>query len=354
MGRLAKNLLLLCCSLLIALVLGEIVTRLYFVFQDRSVRRKNLDNIITLVPQDDIFTPANLGAFTNKANFSARWWGFDLRTDSLGCRMELPAPDSARIILFLGDSMIFGVGLSDSQTVPARLQSELTRQTPQHPPRVVNAAVIGYGFQQYLFQMQRLAPPLKPEMVLVGICHNDLFPSEDPFGTIMTEDQTEASLTPQKERQRSGGMAKLFYFPNKLIAHTALFRLYRQISKFSGGGGGRAVNYKPAQTAAAEQAPQVVFDFIRTAHELNVPIAFISFPLLHSIGRPSDLVYIKLLQDQGQKVLDLGLSTVIGQESYFCIERGGNILPDMHYNAAGSRKVAGELARWLVEQGLWK
>lgn len=73
-------------------------------------------------------------------------WGSELvyrqtyHFDSTAARVTLPAPDATDTYLFIGDSFIFGQGLSDNETMPSQFAK-------QNAPAVrsVNLGVPGYG-----------------------------------------------------------------------------------------------------------------------------------------------------------------------------------------------------------------
>ncbi len=126
MKKFLNNLLALAISLIVVLILGEIIARVYLHYQQKALLEKNQGNILTRSPLfEEIFAEQQPAGFANKPNYSADWSGIEVRTDSLGCRSGLPAPDSARTILFIGDSMVFGLGLADTLTIPSLLQPAL-------------------------------------------------------------------------------------------------------------------------------------------------------------------------------------------------------------------------------------
>jgi hypothetical protein len=71
-------------------------------------------------------------------------------------------------ILFLGDSQVFGDGVSHESTFVERLQREL--------PHVdaINGAVIGYGTDQQLLYFEREGAALRPGLTIVGLNAYDL------------------------------------------------------------------------------------------------------------------------------------------------------------------------------------
>lgn len=100
-----------------------------------------------------------------------------LRTNSEGLRAErsyrIPKPAGATRILLLGDSQAFGWGVSERQTVAARLEDRLEARDAG-PVEVINAAVPGYNAYQEAALLERIGMAYEPDCVLVLFTSNDL------------------------------------------------------------------------------------------------------------------------------------------------------------------------------------
>ena len=349
------NLLLLAFGLFASLILGEFLARGYLRYQDGVIQAKNRDNILTQVPKKELYAPANPGNFTNRANAKVKWWSHQIQTDSLGCRTGIAAPESVKTILFIGDSMIFGLGLPDSSTIPSLLQAELNHSIPQSPVHVVNAGVIGYDFQRYLYRLQRLAPVIKPDLVIVGLCYNDLLPNEDPYGDIATslvqlgDDSTEGAIFISKRQPRASELSII----KGAIRSSALYTLWSQAGLGSRSSRASGLSADPLKRASSERAPQLIEEFLRATEEMKLPVVFVYFPVYQSLGQDSDLIYLNLLRERDCAALDLSHSPSLDRESYFYRENRGHLLPDIHFNLKGSRAVAEEIAQWLIQNNLW-
>jgi lysophospholipase L1-like esterase len=314
---------------------------------------KNRANVLTQVDKEALFAPVQPGSYTNRPNWHVHWWGHDIRTDDLGCRLGPAAPDNARTILFLGDSMIFGLGLPDDSSIPALLQKDLNQLQPENPCKVINSGVIGYDFQQYLYQLKRIAPIAKPSLVVVGICYNDLLPNEDPYGNVLA-DRPGVDKNALKRSHAVANCTTPMNCVEAFIKNSALYRVWRQSELME--------KLHPHPTPAAPaikaeeytRAPHLVDEFIQTAQELGVPLAFVYFPEYETLGTPGRIVYLELLQKAGQQVYDLSFSQNLNKDSYFLREYDGHIKPDIHFNLQGSRVVADEISRWLIARNLWK
>ena len=90
--------------------------------------------------------------------------------DADGNRVMPPGPagDPAPVI-FLGDSVTFGVGVGDTETFPYRLAAGLWKSVP-----VRNLAVPGFGFTQMYLRLLDALKNTRPRAVVVGAIANDL------------------------------------------------------------------------------------------------------------------------------------------------------------------------------------
>jgi lysophospholipase L1-like esterase len=99
-----------------------------------------------------------------------------IRTNDLGLRGDPvadPRPEGSLRILLLGDSVTFGYGLPESQTIGARLGARLADVTPGRALEIVNGGVPGYSSRQGLTLLERLGPRLSPDVVIVCFGFND-------------------------------------------------------------------------------------------------------------------------------------------------------------------------------------
>jgi lysophospholipase L1-like esterase len=105
----------------------------------------------------------------HKPNFEARcyWnghaWKHD--TDAWGGRNPQTWP---RVdVALLGDSIIYGHGVEEEQTVAHFLRARLGK-------RVTNLAMMGDSFPQYLARLRNFALPLWPKLIIVIVFSNDI------------------------------------------------------------------------------------------------------------------------------------------------------------------------------------
>lgn len=93
-------------------------------------------------------------------------------TNSIGLRgPELREPKSGRRILCLGDSVCFGFGLEEPQTIPRRLEATLKERGVD--AEVLNAGVVAYNTRQEARWLELHGEALAPDAIVIIYCLND-------------------------------------------------------------------------------------------------------------------------------------------------------------------------------------
>lgn len=90
-----------------------------------------------------------------------------------------------------GDSVAFGFGVDDEETMPAFLQQRLPEYT------VLNAAVAGYNVEQQSAQYRQKLRALTPKVLVLLFVFNDF---ERPDRTRDQESMVSAAREPAKHR----------------------------------------------------------------------------------------------------------------------------------------------------------
>jgi lysophospholipase L1-like esterase len=141
------------------------------------------------------FQPDAVVGYRLKPNFAGRYPWVPVRTDEGGFRVpDTHARSSRSTILFVGDSVTFGFGVLAEDSYPARFGERIGR-----PGDVVNAAVPGYNLEQALAAVRRfIANGQKPELVVYGLCLNDIAGADHP--------STYEDIDPHASRARGNGL----------------------------------------------------------------------------------------------------------------------------------------------------
>ena len=94
---------------------------------------------------------------------------FKVTSDARGLRGPAapdPPPGQGLRVLCVGDSMTFGEGVDDEDTYPHQLERILAEKL-QQPVRVYNAGVISLGQQEQKDVVREFVPKLQPDLVLL-------------------------------------------------------------------------------------------------------------------------------------------------------------------------------------------
>ena len=103
-------------------------------------------------------------------------------------------------VLVLGDSVSVGIGVEAEQTYPSLLEEKVGK-------KVLNASVTGYGIVDYVEVLGHIADNFKPQLVIIGICLNDVSPtSQANIVTIARNRKADGEVTPDERR-----------YPNMLV-----------------------------------------------------------------------------------------------------------------------------------------
>jgi lysophospholipase L1-like esterase len=121
-------------------------------------------------------------------------WKGEVRADawaqfnSLGLREAREVgPKQGTRVLVLGDSIAYGYGLDQDQTISQQLERQHRAARPEAAFEALNAGVPGYGPEQETTLLRRLAPELEPDVVVLLVClRNDI--SVEPVAARLARD----------------------------------------------------------------------------------------------------------------------------------------------------------------------
>ena len=153
-----------------------------------------------------------------------------VHVNHLGLRgPDLPpkASDEVRV-LCLGDSLVYGQGVSDADTIPELLASEFAARAEEvhRPVRVVNGGVRGYDTIQEIALLEELGPRIAPDLVVLFWYPNDLEkPRVDPACAALERSGPVAYDTDE----RMEGTAVTLWELRQLLRRSALLMRLRHL-----------------------------------------------------------------------------------------------------------------------------
>ncbi len=155
--QLSINLLVLLCTGLLLILLGEV-----------GLRVLNIQPMST--PKRHIHQPSDIPGLVYEfiPNIRSKGFGWEhISINSQGFR-SLERDLSKQTIAVVGDSYAFGYGVEDDETNPAQLQKMLPAYN------VLNAGVNGYNIEQEAIQYKAKIQQLKPVLTIVQFVFNDM------------------------------------------------------------------------------------------------------------------------------------------------------------------------------------
>lgn len=181
----------------VVIIAGEMICRIFI--PDRQLRYlPDADALFRLQPEQEGRIPLADGSLSAP-----------IRVDRHGFRVPPSADSSERRLLLLGDSFTLGVGVEAEETFAALLDRALDDEIG-----VINGGQPGYGIFQMRAVLQRTAPELQPERVVVVIWEGD-FVRQPP---------DRAARESFVRRSRRAGMLKR----SVLVTH-----LYRRVDRLA-------------------------------------------------------------------------------------------------------------------------
>jgi len=100
--------------------------------------------------------------------------GAEFQTNELGFRDRERNPNAATTVLLLGDSVSWGDGIANVDSVWPQLLEDVLNQNGANAD-VLNTAVPGYSTFQQLRFLERRGFALEPDIVVLQFCLNDIF-----------------------------------------------------------------------------------------------------------------------------------------------------------------------------------
>lgn len=264
--------------------------------------------------------------------------------NSLGLRgPEVPPakePGEVRVLV-LGDSLTYGQGVGERDTVPARLEERLRELEPDRRWRVVNAGHRGYSLRQSLGLLAELGERIAPDVVLLLWYWNDLDPVDVERIHARLSESGPVTLDLGAPFE---GLAALRWRARQLLRRSALLMYIHELRK---------VGHGPPGTEYAEQG------LARLERELDEFVArCAALPARPLIGIVPDVGSLlsphwtdALAAGAAERAAARGLPLVpLAPALAPLVERTGRppiLVYDGHYDPAGNRALAEALVEPL-------
>jgi lysophospholipase L1-like esterase len=289
----------------IGLLLGSLV--LFFAGTEAALRITGLQTTKPNPPRIYQASPVPEISYELKPGIRERAYRATVTTNSRGFR----GPEINRekpLIAVLGDSVTFGYGIEDAETMPAKLQELLPAF------HVLNTAVPGYHMGQQLATYREKVMPLEPDALIIVYHFNDLIEDTgwlDDQGVLRSEEDRAQARENRCDPIEYGILGLL---PGRcwLDLHSAF---YRAVKKFVNQRYGRELSVE--QRVASRTNPfddnvteEELAAYARKLSELTIllppslPRLFVIWPerFLHFPSRPKIRA---IAEREGFAVLDL-------------------------------------------------
>jgi lysophospholipase L1-like esterase len=139
------------------------------VYTLRALNPENFDPPILALPSDAKISEGLKQYIKEQARIR---YSYNVGPD--GYRVTIPAIESDRRILMVGDSVLFGLGVNDDDTIASHLQRIVGNSF-----KVVNAGVGGFSGEQALKMAKKAAGKYKYEVLIYIACQNDFMLSTE-------------------------------------------------------------------------------------------------------------------------------------------------------------------------------
>jgi lysophospholipase L1-like esterase len=111
-------------------------------------------------------------------------WGREVRWNGLGFRereFDTPKPPDTFRVMVLGDSLTWGVGLSEEQRYSRLMEQQLQQHLGHRSVEVLNFGLDGVATVHERDFLMQLAGIVQPDCVVVGFCVNDTQPRAQSY-----------------------------------------------------------------------------------------------------------------------------------------------------------------------------
>jgi lysophospholipase L1-like esterase len=289
--------------------------------------------------------------FTLKANQKAYTYGVPANINKNGFRSNGSISiNNGIVVLGLGDSFTFGLGVEDRQTWPAKLENYLNKSNNKKYS-VINAGTISYGIFQEMDILKEKGLILNPNVIIHALYWNDYMNPEPPKPDEPTRLTNEGYFIWDKINEKKDLLQsfKKWVFENLMVA--VKFRDF--INNFRGPlaeTSSYGVEYSKLlsnKLTAVDLDPVSKFydDLLELQKQNNFEILVIILPVVDLVGKKVEInsyqnIIRKMLDDRKIKYLDcfeLWEDQGFGTELFLREEK------DAHLNSEGYDIIAGAI-----------
>jgi len=202
--------------------------------------------------------------------------------------------DDEKRILILGDSVVFGWGISQGESFSDRMEPLLQQQTGGTRWQVINAGVNGYNTEQEATFLRIEGMRYSPDFVLLVYVSNDVDAALDPNATTWRRYPSWPPSLPEalnrlKQRSYLLQLTHLFIRMNKMDLARAAATIEGEVAS---GHENRSMTGHPNWP----QSKEALLDIAQQCREAGIPFLV---GLYSSLGSSFDPTFVADLQDAG-------------------------------------------------------
>lgn len=305
----------------------------------------------------DMYVPDETAGFRLSPNFKGRIeYGAavtEFTTNSLGLRDDEIGPKTPERerILILGDSFVWGWGVSQGEEWVSELERLLDEERGSGSVECINGGVNAYGTEAQLALLERLGPEISPDLVLVAFFTNDF--TDNLLGATGVYTVKDGYLFDRFTQK---------HFQENVLERTS--HLYRLAKRGYGEARRRLLKLPPSTRAVREFSEADFAEGKRlsekhllairdwcASHGARFGVVWLHADVYVLPREEPDVPIQSELQASlaAANVPSIDLLPILRRES----SRAGLFIPgDGHFTIRGNKVAARAVERWLLESGL--
>ena len=354
-----SKLLVIGAALLVALLLGELITRIVMPMgADLAWKTMQPDSELYIVWKPD----------TQETRLTP-WGNYEVKINHQGLRIDhdvSPVKRSGAVrVAAMGDSFCFGSGVEVGDGMVKIIEDEL-KYSVDPGIELLNFGVGGYNMGQNLLHFKRDALPLGPDHVFVFYCFNDLESNRDPLYINPFAFEFKNGAVEMIQRPTGTRRQRLVFNSGPYIWLRQRSHLLALLLKLMRSGDEKSTMLNPDMAAATEPPKQdqdydqlasdeILRQFAKSADEHGVKlwVVFVPSEAEMHVDNPR---YRKLCERNAALARQYGFEAIDPtrrmREVWEQRGRPDIALPDFHYNRIGNLLFGKTVAEMIRER--WK